>query len=207
MGQHQIDRGSAPNDGTGDTLYDGAGKINANFDELYGVTGQTAMIPVMASGMIGTNTNGAVSGSFETVNNLINFATLDFDKDSDEFAQFALPMPEAWDGGNCFAEFVWTSTGTGNAVWGIQGVALGDGDSLDQAFEAAVTVTDGVLGSADHMVSDRTAAFSLGSYGVPGSTGIIQVYRDANNASDTLDADARLLAVRLYIILNDYEDS
>jgi hypothetical protein len=36
MAQQIIDRGTIPNDGTGDTAYVFSGKINANFTELYG---------------------------------------------------------------------------------------------------------------------------------------------------------------------------
>jgi hypothetical protein len=36
MAQQMIDIGSAPDDGTGDTLRDGGDKINDNFTELYG---------------------------------------------------------------------------------------------------------------------------------------------------------------------------
>lgn len=38
-----IDLGAAPNDGTGDTLRDAGGKINDNFDELYGTPSPTAI--------------------------------------------------------------------------------------------------------------------------------------------------------------------
>ena len=36
MARQIIDRGTTGNDGTGDDLYTGAGKINDNFEELYG---------------------------------------------------------------------------------------------------------------------------------------------------------------------------
>lgn len=39
MAQQTIDLGSAPNDGTGDTIRDGGTKINANFTELYAAIG------------------------------------------------------------------------------------------------------------------------------------------------------------------------
>jgi len=39
MGKQTISVGSVPNDGTGDTLYQGAVKINSNFDELYSTFG------------------------------------------------------------------------------------------------------------------------------------------------------------------------
>ena len=35
MAKQTINRGTAPNDNTGDTLRDGAAKINSNFQEVY----------------------------------------------------------------------------------------------------------------------------------------------------------------------------
>ena len=39
MARQGISTGTTPNDGTGDTLLDGATKINSNFSEVYGIIG------------------------------------------------------------------------------------------------------------------------------------------------------------------------
>ena len=39
MAKLSINRGTNPNDGTGDNLRDGANKINLNFDEIYTAIG------------------------------------------------------------------------------------------------------------------------------------------------------------------------
>ena len=41
-----INTGSAPNDGAGDSLRDGADKINANFTEVYGALGPNTTLSV-----------------------------------------------------------------------------------------------------------------------------------------------------------------
>lgn len=207
MARQTIGIGTTANDGTGDALRVAGQKINANFAELYGVTGIQNMIPIMANGMTPRTTNGAAAGSSETAGSLIMVESLDFDQTTPEYAQFMLPMPDGWDGGVAQAEFIWTAGATGNAVWGIEGVVLGDDDALAIDFEASVEVTDGVTAAGDLMISARTAAFTLGAYGAAGDLGIFQVYRNAASGSDTLAADAKLIGIRLYITTTDYEDS
>ncbi len=46
MGQEILNLGSSPNDGNGDTIRVGGGKINDNFTELYGLVVGTNIIPV-----------------------------------------------------------------------------------------------------------------------------------------------------------------
>lgn len=207
MGRQIIGIGTTPNDGTGDTLREGGDKINANFAELYGVTGIQNMIPIMAAGMTSRTTNGAELTEAETSGSLIMVPAMDFDAGTREHVQFMLPMPDGWDGGVCQAEFIWTASATGNVIWGIEGVVLGDSDALTIDFEAAVEVTDAVTTSGDLMLSARSAAFTLGSYGSAGDLGIFQIYRDAADAGDTLGSDARLIGIRLYLTTTDYEDS
>lgn len=206
MGRQTINI-STPNDGLGDPLRTAGAKINANFAELYGVTGIQNMIPIMAGGMDSTTTNGAELTSVKATGGPLMLPAMNFDKDTEEYAQFQLPMPDGWDGGVCQAEFFWTSSGTGNVIWGIEGVVLGDDDALSIDFEAAVEVTDGVTAANDLMKSARTSAFTLGAYGAEGDLGFFQIYRKAAAAGDTCTADARLIGVKLYITTTDYEDS
>ena len=46
MAKQSIGIGSSANDGTGDTLRDGAVKLNSNFDELYTKLGNNADIQI-----------------------------------------------------------------------------------------------------------------------------------------------------------------
>ena len=47
MAQQIIDIGAAANDGTGDTLRDGADKINDNTNELYSLLGDGSSLSIM----------------------------------------------------------------------------------------------------------------------------------------------------------------
>lgn len=212
MSQQTINIGTVANDGTGDPIRDAFDKCNDNFTELYGMsggggTGGEFMIPIMAAAMTPRTTNGAASGSIETSSNKIMLATLDFDQSTDEFAQFMMPMPKSWNEGTLSAIFVWTASATGDVIWGIQAVAISNDDPVDAAFGSAVTVTDSVTASGDLMESPETAAMTVG--GTPAELDLVvfQVYRDADNGSDTLAADAKLIGVRLTITTNAADDS
>ena len=68
---------------------------------------------------------------------------LDFDKTSDEFAQFAVAFPKSWNEGTVTfqAFFTATSTDTGTTAFVLQGVALADNGDLNTAFGTAVGPT------------------------------------------------------------------
>lgn len=155
---------------------------------------QTAWIP--AGSMIARTTSGAAAGTTETSTYKIMLKTLDFDKDTDEFAQFHIRMPNGWNEGTITAEFVWTSTGTGDVIWGIQGVSISNDDVIDGIdFGTAVTVTDSVTAANDLMKTTSTGACTISGSPATGDWCVFQVYRDANAAGDTCTADAKLIGV------------
>jgi hypothetical protein len=173
----------------------------------YLLSGKTG-IPVPAGAMTPRTTNGAAAATVESTTNKIMTALLDFDASADEFAQFIVPrMPKAWNESTVTARFIWTATNTGNVVWGIQAVAISDDDPLDAAFGAAVTVTDAVTAAGDVMHSAETTAITIGGSPAEGDMVVVQVYRDADNGSDTCAVDARLIGIELYIVTNAANDA
>lgn len=164
-------------------------------------------MPIMAPAMKPRTTAGAAAGSSETTTNKVMVETLDFDPTTDEFAQFSVPMPKSWNEGTVTAKFIWTATATGDAVWGIQAVAISDDDVLDAAFGAAQTVTDSVTAANDLMHSAFTAALTVAGTPAERDLVVFQVYRDADNAADTLAADAKLLGIVLQLTTNARDDS
>lgn len=171
------------------------------------VAGKTA-VPVPASAMVARSSNGAAAGTTETSSNKIMLRSLDFDASSDEFAQFIIPrMPKSWNESTITARFIWTASNTGNVVWGIQAVAISDDDALDAAFGTAQTVTDGVTAAGDVMHSDETSAVTIGGTPAEGDMVVFQVYRDADNGSDTCAVDAKLIGVELFITRNAANDA
>jgi hypothetical protein len=162
---------------------------------------------IPASAMVAQTTNGAAAGTAETATNDIMVSTLDFDQSTIEYAQFQIAMPKSWDEGTVTAQFLWSSTATGNVVWGLQGVAISNDDVLDAAFGTAQTVTDGVTATTDLMVSAATSAITIG--GSPASEDLVvfRPYRNASSGSDTVAADAKLIGVRLNFTTNAADDS
>lgn len=78
MAQQTVNLGSAPNDGTGDTLRDGGDKINDNFTELYALVatlGGQVKTPVRAA----STANGTLATDFENGDTLdgVSLATGD----------------------------------------------------------------------------------------------------------------------------------
>ena len=160
----------------------------------------TETIYVPAGAMTARTTNGAAAGTVESTTNKVMQSTLDFDQTTAEYAQFAVRMPKSWNASTVTAVFVWTanSTSTNSAVWGIQGVSIGNDETIDTAFGTAQTVTDANTATAYQAHhSAATSAMTIGSSPAAQDWVVFQVYRDASNGSDTLAVDAMLLGVTL----------
>lgn len=166
-------------------------------------------IPIMASAMKPRTTSGAAAGSAETTTNKIMLETLDFDAATDEFAQFMVPMPKSWNEGTISFKVLWLTAATsGNVVWGLQAVAMGDDDPLDAAFGTAVTVTDGASAAAeDLLITAESGAVTIAGTPAEGDLVAFQIFRDADNGSDTMSGDAKLLGLMLFITTNAADDS
>ncbi|RDV06440.1 DUF2793 domain-containing protein [Sphingorhabdus pulchriflava] len=164
-------------------------------------------LPVMAPAMVARTSNGAAAGSSESPTNKIMLRTFDFDSAADEFVQFFVPMPKRWNEGTLLAEFIWTAGTTGDVVWAIQAIALSNDDPIDASWGAAQTVTDGVTAADDVMISARTGTITVGGSPADNDLVAFQIYRDADNGSDTLSADAKLIGIRLLITTNAADDS
>lgn len=162
---------------------------------------QTVWIP--ASAMISRTTLGAASGTVETSTNKVMIRTLDFDSAADEFAQFSIRMPLSWNEGTVTAEFLWSHAAatTFDVIWGLQGVSVSNDDTLEVAFGTAVTVTDSGGTTNDLYISADTSAITLAGTPAAEDLVVFQVYRDANAGGDTLDVDARLHGVVLFLTI------
>jgi hypothetical protein len=89
--------------------------------------------------MYPNTTSGCADLAQTELSNGPELKTLDFDKDSDEFAQFAVAFPKSWNAGTVTfqAFFTAASTDTGTTAWFMQGVALADNGDLNTAFGTA----------------------------------------------------------------------
>jgi len=169
---------------------------------------ETMWVP--ASAMYGATTNPAEAAQVETTATRPDMKVLDFDASTDEFAQFSVAFPKSWNEGTITYQVYWTSasTNTGDCIFGLQGVSVGDGDTIDVAYGTAVTVTDAGIGTAeDQQVSAVSSAITIaGSPAVDKQT-YFQLFRDANAGGDTFSADARVLGIKIFFTTDAANDA
>jgi hypothetical protein len=101
--------------------------------------GGVQSMPVLAAAMTPRTTNGPVRRAARANHDQQDHA-LDarLRRGDNEYAQFMFPMPKSWNESTVTAQFIWAAPGgTGNVIWGIQGVAISDDDVIDAAFGTA----------------------------------------------------------------------
>jgi len=167
---------------------------------------ETIWVP--SSAMYGNTTNGAEAAQVE-LSNGPELKVLDFDKDTDEFAQFAVAFPKSWNAGTVTfqAFFTATSTNTGTTAWGLSAVALADNGDLNTAFGTQVVATAKAHSGTSN---DLDVAAESGAVTIAGSPGaneytFFQISRDVS--ADDLTADARLLGIKLFYTTSAANDA
>ena len=169
---------------------------------------ETMWIP--ASAMYATETNGAETGQVETTALRPDMKVMDFADTADDHAQFSVAFPKSWNEGTITYQCFWTpsTTNTGNCIFGLQGVSVGDGDTIDVAFGTAVNITDAGIGTVeDQQVSAVSSADTIaGSPAVDKQT-YFQIFRDANAGGDTFTGVARLLGIKIFFTTDAANDA
>jgi len=185
--------------------------LNANDLQVGGssVVG-TQAIYISASAMYPRDTNGAATGQAELGTYNLIAKTYDFDTTTAEYIQFEAVMPSSWNEGTITFQPVWSHTSGGasfGVVWTLEAAAFADGDSLTATdFGTAVTSTD-TGGTADDIYKGpESAAMTVAGSPTAGELVQFQLYRDTGAGSDTLDIDARLHGLVLYITTDALTD-
>jgi len=168
---------------------------------------ETIWVPAVA--MYPNTTNGCANIAQTELGNGPELKTLDFDKDSDEFAQFAVAFPKSWNEGTVTfqAFFTANTTNTGTTSWALQGVALADDGSLNTAFGTAVAPTAKAMSGT---ANDLAVTAESGAVTIAGSPStdeyvFFQISRDVS--ADDLTADAKLLGVKLFFTTDAANDA
>ena len=166
---------------------------------------ETIWVPAVA--MYPNTTAGAEAAQVE-LSNGPEIKVLDFDKDSDENAQFAVAFPKSWNAGTVTfqAFFTATSTDTGTVSWDLAGVALADNGDLNTAFGTAVAPTAKAHSGTSNDLDVTAESGAVTIAGSPGDDEYVffQMTRDVSD--DTLNADARLLGVKLFFTTDSAND-
>lgn len=174
-------------EGTGNSItivdkvwFAAAGCNNATATSFYDLPTSN---PAAAACITGTNTQKGV---------------LDFDAATDESGQVSLALPSDWSG-NIDLKYKWLAAATsGNVVWAVQTSCVADAETDDPSWNTASTVTDAAKGT-----TLQTNDASMTSITVTGCAAgellHLRLFRDADNASDTMTGDARLIGAELTI--------
>ena len=164
---------------------------------------------VPANAMYPNSTNGCAAIAQTELGNGPELKTLDFDKDSDEFAQFAVAFPKSWNEGTITfqAFFTGNSTNTGDVVWTLAGTALADNGSLNTAFGTAVATTGKAhSGTANDLdVTAESGAVTIAGSPSTDEFVFFEIKRDVSE--DNFSADAKLLGVKLFFTTDAGNDA
>ena len=212
-----LDTNSGTNSGT-ITITDGTnGNINIapNGDGVAQVGGSAIKVAgkesiwVPAVAMYPNSTNGCAGIAQVELSNGPEIRTLDFDKDSDEFAQFAIAFPKSWNEGTITfqAYFTADSTNTGTVSWGLSGVSCADNDTINVAFGTQVAPTAKAhSGTANDLdVTAESGAVTIAGSPSTDEEVFFQISRDVSE--DSLTADAKLLGVKIFFTTDAANDA
>ena len=169
---------------------------------------ETMWVP--AAAMYGATTNGADAQQVETTAVRPDMKVLDFDAGTNEFAQFSVAFPKSWNEGTVTYQVYWTpsSTNTGNCLFGLQGVAAGDSDTIDVAYGTAVLITDAGIGTVeDQQVSPVSSAVTIAGSPAVDQLTYFQLLRDATAGADTFTGDARVLGIKIFFTTDAANDA
>jgi len=173
-------------------------KAMETLDEIAAGSLGTAHIFLTAGGGIPRTTNGCSAvAQTETSSNKVNYYTLDFDKDADEYAQWSFAMPSDWDAGTITVKVYWTfTTGAGSETveFDIGGVSIGNDDPLDAARGSVQSCTDTAITAGDVHITAASSAITIAG-AAAGDFLIIECMRDVSE--DNLAGDAQLIGIMI----------
>ena len=169
---------------------------------------ETMWIP--AAAMYAASTNGADAEQVETTATRPDMKVFDFDASTKQYTQFTVAMPKSWNEGTLTYQVYWapSTTNTGNAIFGLQGVACADGDTIDVAYGTAIEVTDAGIGTVeDQQITSESSAMTVAGSPAAGEQTYFQLYRDAADGSDTFTGESRVLGVKIFYTTDAANDA
>ena len=194
-------------DGNINIAPNGNGVVQAGGSAVKVAGKETIWVPAVA--MYPNTTNGCAGIAQVELSNGPEIKTLDFDKSSDESAQFAVAFPKSWNEGTITFQAFFTadSTDTGTVSWSLAGVAIADNDSINTAFGTGVAPTAKAhSGTANDLdVTAESGAVTIAGSPSTDEEVYFQITRDVS--ADDLDADAKLLGVKLFFTTDAANDA
>lgn len=127
----------------------------------------------------------------------LHFNRLLFDATTKEYLYYQLYMPANYASGPVLKMKFQANATTGNVVWGARLGAITAGDAetpQEKALATAQTTTVSVNTTEANREIDISLTISNVDGLAAGDSAYLQIFRDADNASDTCSVDAALLA-------------
>lgn len=156
---------------------------------------QTIWVP--AGAMTPRASSGATALTYDSGSNDITKSVLVFNSTANSYAHFSVGMPKGWNESTITFVPYWTAvsgTATNTVIWGVQGLAVSDDDTLNGTFGTVQTSSDAYIAADDLHVGPESSAITIGGTPAQNDLVVFQVYRDV---TDTLAADAYLIGVKI----------
>jgi len=186
----------------------GTGTLQGNGSALKIAGKETIWVP--ATAMFGPTTNPADAAQVETTATRPDLNVFDFDAGTKQYTQFSIGMPKSWNEGTVTYQVYWSpsTTNTGDCIFGLQGVACADGDTIDVAYGTAVNVTDAGIGTVeDQQISAESGAVTIAGSPAAGEQSYFQFFRDAAAGGDTFTGESRVLGIKLFFTTDAANDA
>ena len=186
----------------------GSGTLQGNGSALKIAGKETIWVP--ATAMFGPTTNPADAAQVETTATRPDLNVFDFDAGTKQYTQFSIEMPKSWNEGTVTYQVYWSpsTTNTGDCIFGLQGVACADGDTIDVAYGTAVNVTDAGIGTVeDQQISAESGAVTIAGSPAAGEQSYFQFFRDAAAGGDTFTGESRVLGIKLFFTTDAANDA
>jgi len=195
-------------DGSIDTAHIADANVtNAKLAATLQVGKQTIWVP--SNAMTPTETNGAERNTVETTSGRPDMQVLDFDKDSDEFAQFSIAFPKQYNLGTVTFQFFWSGLAATTGVsMQLQGVAMNDNETIDVAYGTAVVVDDDAQGAVEELlVSAESGAVTIAGTPADNDLTYFRVGRDVSDSNDDMAGDCRLHGIKIFFTTDAANDA
>lgn len=169
---------------------------------------ETIWVP--ASAMQPTVSNGCSALTpVETTAGRPDMVVLDFDASADEFAQFSVGFPKSWDEGTVTFQFYWSSiAATTGVVMKLEGVAVGDNDTIDVAYGTAVSLLDDAQGAVEEMlVSPESTAITIAGSPAVDQLCYFRIGRNVSDSNDDMAGDCRLHGIKIFFTTDAASDA
>jgi hypothetical protein len=169
---------------------------------------QTIWVPSNSMSPTASNPCADVT-AVETTAGRPDMYVLDFDKDADEHAQFAVAFPKSWNLGTITYQVFWSGlASTDGVTWALQGVGMGDNETIDVAYGTAITVDDDARGAVEELlVSDESSAVTIAGTPADNQLTYFRIFRDISAANDDMAGDARLHGVKIFYTTDALNDA